>query len=104
MKKVAIESEIQFVVLREGRKFVAYAPALDMATSGRTFDEVQRRSKELIEIFIEETLRRGTMEQALEELGWKRQRRSAKSGPPWTWIPPHVIGQISQPVHFSARM
>ncbi|MBI5245264.1 MAG: hypothetical protein HY922_16500 [Elusimicrobia bacterium] len=101
MKKTEIKAEIQFVILREGRKFIAYAPALDMATCGKSFDEALRRSKDLIQIFIEETVRHGTMEQALEELGWTRQRGPHKGALP-SWIPPQVIGQFSQPVSLPA--
>ncbi|MBI4371825.1 MAG: hypothetical protein HY552_05965 [Elusimicrobia bacterium] len=97
MKKI-VKSQVSFVVMREGIHFVAYAPALDMATSGRTYAEVERRSKELIQIFIEETLRHGTMDEALEGLGWKKIAKTISGHPPH-WVPPQVVGQITQPMH-----
>ncbi|MEK7288243.1 MAG: hypothetical protein AAB091_06770 [Elusimicrobiota bacterium] len=93
-KKLAVTSQIEFIVLKEGNKFVAYAPALDMSTCGDTFEQVQKRASELVTIFVEETIRHGTFEQALQELGWEQGK---KRGEP-TWIPPHIIGQTTQPI------
>lgn len=101
MKKIAIESQIQFVMLREGDNFVAYAPALDMATSGKTFEEARKRSKELVEIFIEETLRHGTLDETLESLGWKKLPKSVQGRFP-RWAPPQVVGQYSHTMNIPA--
>ena len=98
MKKITVESEIQFIMLKEDDHFVAYAPALDMATSGKTFEEAQKRSKELVQIFIEETLRHGTMDEALESLGWTKIPNSIQGRFP-RWAPPQLVGQYSQTMH-----
>jgi hypothetical protein len=61
-------------ILREGKSFIAYTPALDLSTSGRTHEEVRRRFREIVEIFFEEITRRGTLEQVLYDLGWQKMR------------------------------
>lgn len=42
-------------ILREGKQYVAYTPVLDLSTCGRTYKEVKRMFKEVVEIFLEET-------------------------------------------------
>lgn len=70
-------------VLREGKSFVVYTPALDLSTYGKTFDEAQKRFNEVVEIFFEELIEKGTVNDVLSGLGWQREQKS--------WIPPVVI-------------
>lgn len=72
-------------ILREGNRYVAYSPALDLSTSGRTHAEAQRRFAEAAMLFFEEINRKRTMDTALTELGWQRARR--------TWQAPVVVSQ-----------
>ncbi|MEK7636828.1 MAG: hypothetical protein AAB402_00355 [Patescibacteria group bacterium] len=44
-------------ILREGKRFIAYTPALDLSTSGKTFDQAKQRFAEAAELFFEETER-----------------------------------------------
>lgn len=41
-------------IFRQGKRFVAYSPLLDLSTSGKTLTEVRRRFAELVDIFSEE--------------------------------------------------
>lgn len=43
-------------VLKEGKRFVAYAPALDLSTSGKTYEEAKERFEEAVTLFFEETV------------------------------------------------
>jgi predicted RNase H-like HicB family nuclease len=43
-------------ILREGKRFVAYTPALDLSTSGKTQAEAKARFQEAAELFFEELL------------------------------------------------
>jgi len=67
---------------KQGKRYVAYAPALDIATSGRTEKEVQKRFNEIVSIFFEELHEAGTTEDVLSELGWKKIKKQ--------WQPPAV--------------
>ena len=59
-------------VLKEGKKFVAYTPALDLSTVGDSLEEVKCNFEEAVNLFFEETVEMGTLEQAMEELGWEK--------------------------------
>lgn len=62
-------------ISKQGRRFVAYSPALDIATSGKTENEVKRRFGELVEVLFEELREAGTLENVLRELGWKKAQK-----------------------------
>jgi hypothetical protein len=87
MKKVMFV-KIPVSVIKEGKKFIAYSPALDVSTSGRTYNEAKRRFAEIVYIFFEEIDKKGTTKIVLEELGWKKVKSE--------WQPPVVISQESE--------
>lgn len=89
MKKLTFQANLPVTFLREGNKFVAYTPALDLSTSGDTFEQAQRRFVEAVGIFFEECRRMGTMESVLLELGWTKTKNNLQ--------PPVVVAQESRP-------
>ena len=93
MKKMNIQVKLPMSILREGKKYIAYTPALDLSTSGKTFDEAKKRFGEVVEIFFEEILRKNTTEAVLEELGWQKIHQK--------WNPPVVVANESQTVTLS---
>lgn len=74
--------QLKVNVSKQGRRFVAYAPALDIVTSGKSDKEVRLRFNELVNIFFEELHIAGTTTEVLSELGWKKIRKQ--------WTPPLV--------------
>lgn len=92
LKKVnyAIEVELPLMVFREGKQFVAHTPLLDVSTSGSTFEQAKERFHEAVEIFFEELVERGTLEEVLQELGWQKVRSK--------WEPPVMIAHNSERV------
>ncbi len=82
--------------LREGKKFVAYTPALDLSTSGLTFAKVKKRFEEAVSLFVEECTERGTLDSALQDLGWKKVKAR--------WEPPKVIAQTSEKVRVNFKV
>jgi len=87
---------LPLTVLREGKKFIAYTPALDLSTSGRTFNQAKKRFEEAVSIFIEECIERGTLQEALRNLGWEKVKTR--------WEPPKVVAHISEKVHVGYKM
>jgi len=81
--RVCIKGDIKVIFLEECRKIVAFAPALDLTTSAGTLEEARRRFEEVLEIFFEETLEKGTLEEVLAECGWRKVSR-----PEVHWVPP----------------
>jgi len=96
MSKINLGTNIPISVLKEGRKFVVYSPALDLSTSGRTYAEAKKRFGEIVVIFFEELLKKNTLEEALEELGWRRIGSKL--------IPPVVISQEYQAIRVPAQV
>lgn len=85
-----IKFTLPLSILREADRFVAYSPALDLSTSGKTYEEVKRRFREAVQLFFEETTRHGTLEDALAELGWSRADGQ--------WAAPILVGQEAEQV------
>lgn len=92
MKKIGFVANLSVVFLKEKRRFVAYAPALDLSTSGTTFKQAQKHFAEAARIFFDEVIARGTLKEVLEDLGWEKKNNE--------WRPPLVVspGTVSVPV------
>lgn len=82
---------LPMVVIKQGRRFVAYSPALDISTSGKSEKEVKGKFGELATIFFEELVEAGTEKEVLSELGWKKIEKK--------WTPPEVVS--AQSVNFN---
>lgn len=87
-KKMFFNVRLPVSIIKEGNYFIAYTPALDLSTSGKSFEEAKKRFNELVSIFFEETFKKGTLDEALQDLGWKKVRRK--------WSPPTVVANESK--------
>ena len=88
--KLNLEFKIPVSILKEGGKYIAYTPALDLSTSAKNYKDAKKRFKEIVSIFFEELIKRGTLEEVLRDLGWKRVQTK--------WSPPVLISQESQTI------
>jgi len=88
MRKAFQVVNLPVAIFREGKYFVAYTPALDLSTSGKSFEEVKRRFDELVKIFFEEIIKNGTLPEVLQELGWRKIEK--------TWSPPPIIAHEAE--------
>ncbi|MBA3065098.1 hypothetical protein KJ633_00455 [bacterium] len=93
------EIKLSVLFLKEGNKFVAYSPALDISTCGKTFDKTKKRFEELVGIFFEELREKGTLEDVLLECGWRKV-----SKPRARWIPPFFIAQTDETFKIPCRV
>lgn len=85
MKTMAISLPVE--IYKEGNKFTAYTPALNLATCGDNLEDAQEKFNELVKIFLEEIEEMGTTEEVLLSCGWKKVIRHKKR----EWLPPvHV--------------
>lgn len=75
-------------IFKEGKHFIAYTTALDLSTSGKSFEQVKKRFDEAVKIFFEEIIERGTVEDVLKELGWRKIHKE--------WSPPPVIAHEAE--------
>jgi len=95
MDKVMLKLQVPVSILREDKKYVAYTSALDLSTSGKNYQEVKKRFTEIANIFFEELIKKGTLEEVLRDLGWKKVQSR--------WNPPIVISQESQTIQVAVR-
>ena len=75
--------KVPLTITKQGRRFVAYSPVLDISTSGPSEKDVQKKFGELATIFLEEIIEAGTADDVLTELGWKKVQK--------VWNPPQII-------------
>lgn len=93
-KKITFfEASIPVTILKENDQYIAYTPSLDISTVGKTFDEAKKRFGELVNIFFEEIIEMGTLEDVLFECGWKKITK-----PEIKWYPPTIITQTTEEV------
>lgn len=93
------EIKLSVFFLKEGSKFIAYSPALDISTCGKTFEKASKRFEELVEIFFEELREKGTLEDVLLECGWKKGPK-----PQAKWIAPSFIAQTDETFKIPCRV
>ncbi|KXK54001.1 MAG: hypothetical protein UZ07_CHB004002639 [Chlorobi bacterium OLB7] len=60
---------------------MAVCPALDVSSYGDTMEEAKNAFEEALEIFIEETVDRGTLEKELLRMGWTLSAKEYRPPP-----------------------
>ncbi len=91
MKKVNLQFKLQVSFLKERRRFVAFTPSLDLSTSGKSLAEAKKHFEEASFLFFEEAIKKGTLSDVLEELGWQKIKKE--------WKPPLVVSQESETIN-----
>ncbi|XOB40849.1 MAG: hypothetical protein ACKKMW_02165 [Candidatus Nealsonbacteria bacterium] len=95
MRKTNLQFKLSVSMLREGKRFIAYTPTLDLSTSGKSYKEAKKRFIEIVNIFFEELVKKGTLKEVLQDLGWKKSQKE--------WVPPILISQESETVQISMK-
>jgi len=58
-------------IFKEGNRYIADCPALQLATHGATINEAQKNFSKAINLWLKTTIENNTLKKALLELGWK---------------------------------
>jgi len=90
MKQVKFSANIPVSFFKEGDAYIAHCPILDLSTSATTFEKVKERFSEAVEIFFEELVDMGTLDDVLANLGWSKIQHQ--------WTPPFSVGHDLQRV------
>jgi len=90
MKNKKLDFNLAVLITKEGENYIAYSPALDLSTSGKSYEEAKKRFAEIANIFLEEVIQEGTLETVLSNLGWQNIRKK--------WNPPVVVSSESQKI------
>lgn len=83
MSRYQVQLKLSVQITKQGKRFIAWTPDLDLSTSGRTLVEAKKRFAEAVHIFVEELIEAGTVDDVLSSLGWTKSQRA--------WMPPKVI-------------
>lgn len=83
-------TNLHVVIYKEGKQYVAYSPAIALATCGNSREDAARMFDEAAEIFFRELADMGTLNKELERLGWVK---TSKEG----WEPPLVVASELRP-------
>ena len=92
MKSVDMQFGLPVTFLKEGDNFISYTPALDLSTFGPTLDKAKKNFVEAVNIFFEEIIEMGTVDDVLTELGW--QKKDGK------YVPPAVVSNQTETFSF----
>ncbi len=84
MKRVTFSANIPVSFFKEGDAYIAYCPILDLSTSAATYEKVKERFSQVVEVFFEELVDMGTLDDVLANLGWTKTQRH--------WTPPFSVG------------
>lgn len=79
--------KLPLVIMKQGKHFVAYSPALDLSTVGKSLKDAQKMFGQAARIFLEEIIEAGTADEVLSGLGWKKVQKK--------WSPPRVVSSDS---------
>ena len=79
--------DLPVLISKQNKRFVAYTPALDISTSGKSEKEAKSRFVELANVFLEEIIVAKTADDVLSELGWKKVQKK--------WSPPQIVSSQS---------
>lgn len=75
MTGYAVKLSLQ--IRREDREWVAWCPAIDVATQARSKKQAPDGLKEAVELWFESCISRGVLDQALQESGFRKISRAA---------------------------
>ena len=91
-----MDADISFTMhlFKEGETFVAYVPELDLSSCGETAETARRNIRDAVQGFLEASERMGTLEEILEEAGFRRNGAD--------WQPPEFgsLDRLTLRLHF----
>ena len=92
MNKINVSLDI--ALIKEGKYYVAYAPALELTAYGKTISSAKKDFVQVLAIFLEESTKDNKLLEILLELGW-----TLKKYPSPRFIPPQVKRKLLQRVN-----
>jgi len=94
-KTSIVEAKIPVLFFEEGKKLIAYSPALDLSTCGDTEQQARKRFVGAALISLTEIDKMGTIEEVLEERGWRKTPKRRM------WSPPVYRSCKEEPIRIS---
>jgi predicted RNase H-like HicB family nuclease len=79
-----IPLDYEIIVFKEDTAYVSYCPELDISSCGNTLEEAKEMLKTAVRLFLEEAGKMGTLNDILEESGYKKS-------PEGRWLPRQLV-------------
>ncbi len=73
--------------IKDRKQVIAYSPALDISTVGKSEEHAKKRFQKLVHIFLKDIFERNVVKEVLTELGWKKTSAPNRKS---EWVPPQV--------------
>jgi predicted RNase H-like HicB family nuclease len=78
-----VDVSLEVLLIKEGEYIVSYCPALELSSYGTTEEDAKQGFEGALEIFLQDTHEKGTLENVLLGLGWQLKKKpTAKYQPP----------------------
>src|SRR3989338_3119306 len=74
-----LEVEVPVFLMKEGKIYVSYSPMLELCSHGKTKRQAEKNFREAMQLFFEGLVEMGTLDEALEEMGWTKRKSSWES-------------------------
>lgn len=71
-------------LIEEGDTVIAYTPALDLSSCGKTHNDAKRMFGEAVRMFFDDLVENDTVDEVLMGLGWRKDAQQA------SWVPPKI--------------
>ena len=84
----SFQTKLTISIYKENGQFVAFCPSLDVCSQGKSVKEAQKNFEEAFSLFLDEVVKKGTLDQVLSDCGWKKETKS--------WVPPQFITNIEE--------
>lgn len=77
----SLEIEVEVLLVKEGDYWVSYAPSLKLSSYGDSQAEAKKGFSEALSIFIDDTIKKGTLERLLIDYGWTLSSKAYQPPP-----------------------
>ena len=94
-KDYQVNVSLPVQIIKEGNVYVAYCPVLEIATQGDTYEQAHEMFQELVKVFFDDLIERGTLEKVLLDLGWQK----ASQGRRWKLPERQFISETHQEIN-----
>lgn len=74
-KSITVEVSLEIALFQEDEIWVAYCPDLEISGYGDTEKEAKDSFDTMLDIFLKETHKKGTLEKCLLQLGWDLRQK-----------------------------
>jgi predicted RNase H-like HicB family nuclease len=100
--KMTLTAKLPIQITKKAKWFVAWCPALDVASQGETEDAARKNIAEALFMFLRSCFERGTLDAVLKECGfesavgqdWESQPVEPDVGQEYVDIPLHLLSQF----------